>query len=61
MFIHSTRSTQHSLKLLSAHISRNNFDRLKFPLATQKRTRGKFNPSARGCGIFYIAKKRNQR
>jgi type IV secretory pathway VirD2 relaxase len=61
MFNHSPRSTRHSLELLPAHIRGNNFDHLKFPLTTPKRTRGKFIRSARGCGIFYITKKRNQR
>jgi type IV secretory pathway VirD2 relaxase len=61
MISDSSRSARHELKLSPGHIRGNNFGHKRFSSTTSKRTRGKFNPNARGCGIFYIAKRRNQR
>jgi type IV secretory pathway VirD2 relaxase len=52
---------QHEIKLLPTHIKGNSFDYKGFGITSSKRSRGKFNASARGNGVFYIAKKRNQR
>lgn len=61
MLNHSPRPTRHALDLLPTHIRGNSFNDPTFGLKPRIRRARKFDARARGCGIFYIVKKRNQR